>query len=283
MRDGRTVATLPVAGTPLDELIRLMVGRTLEDYYPKAEVARGEELLRVEGLRRGGALRGVSFALHAGEVLGMAGLMGAGRTEVARAIFGLDRVEAGELFVSGVRAAIGSPRQAIEAGLGFVTEDRKGQGLVLSLSVGHNITLASLGAFARGPRLDLRAERKAAAGLVQRLRIRAAGLDQRAVDLSGGNQQKVVLAKWLLSRSRVFLFDEPTRGIDVGAKIEVYGIMNELVKAGAGILLISSELPELLGMSDRIVVMRRGAVAGELSRAEATQEKLMALATLGAA
>ncbi len=282
MRDGRTVATLDVAGMRVEEVIRLMVGRTLEDYYPKMDVPRGRELLRVEGLRRRGVLRDVSFTLHAGEILGMSGLMGAGRTEVARAVFGLDLRDGGDIFVEGKRVELASPRAAIEAGIGFVTEDRKGQGLVLSLPVSQNITLASLGAFSRGPRIDLAGERAAVQDSIRKLRIRVTSADQKAIDLSGGNQQKVVLAKWLLSRSRIFLFDEPTRGIDVGAKIEVYNLMNELVKAGAGILLISSELPELLGMSDRIVVMRRGTLAGELSREAATQEKLLSLATLGA-
>jgi ribose transport system ATP-binding protein len=282
MRDGRTVTTLPVAGTPLPELIRLMVGRALEDYYPRRNVRRGKELLRVEGLTRGTAVRDVSFTLHEGEVVGLSGLMGAGRTEVARAIFGVDRLDQGQIFVEGRPVHIGSPGQAIRAGIGFVTEDRKAQGLVLPLSVGHNITLASLGRFATGPRLSLARERSAVGEFVKRLRIRASSLDQKVMDLSGGNQQKVVLAKWLLSRSRIFLFDEPTRGIDVGAKIEVYGLMNDLVASGAGILLISSEMPEILGMSDRILVMRRGELAGELPKSEATQEKLLSFATLGA-
>jgi ribose transport system ATP-binding protein len=283
MRDGRTVATLEVAGTPVRELIRLMVGRTLEDYYPKEQVPVGKELLRVTGLTRGKAIRDVSFTLHEGEILGISGLMGAGRTEVARAVFGADPVDRGQVSVAGRPVHIRSPAQAIRAGIGFVTEDRKAQGLVLPLSVGHNLTLASLGQFGRGLSISLSRERSAVAEFVKRLRIRAASPDQKVMNLSGGNQQKVVLAKWLLSRSRIFLFDEPTRGIDVGAKIEVYNIMNELVRNGAGIVLISSEMPEILGMSDRILVMRRGAVAGELARGEATQEKLLSYATLGAA
>jgi len=283
MRDGATIATLEVQGTPLDELIRLMVGRELSDYYPKLQVDRGPELLRVEGLGRAGVLQDISFTLHEGEILGLSGLMGAGRTEVARAIFALDPMDQGAVYVRGERVRLRTPRQAIRAGIGFVTEDRKGQGLVLPLSVGHNITLASLGLFTRWSRLNLGRERAAVDEYLDKLRIRATGGDQKAVDLSGGNQQKVVLAKWLLSKARIFLFDEPTRGIDVGAKIEVYSLMNELVKAGAGILLITSEMPELLGMSDRILVMRRGAIAGTLDRAEATQEHILSLATLGAA
>jgi ribose transport system ATP-binding protein len=283
MRDGRTVATLDVQGTPVRELIRLMVGRALEDYYPKQAVPIGKELLRVTGLARGSAIRDVSFVLHEGEILGISGLMGAGRTEVARAIFGADPLDRGEIRVEGRPVHIRSPGDAIQAGIGFVTEDRKAQGLVLPLSVGHNLTLAALRLFGRGLRLSLGRERAAVAEYVKRLRIRAASPDQKVVDLSGGNQQKVVLAKWLLSRSRIFLFDEPTRGIDVGAKVEVYALMNELVRSGAGIVLISSDMPEILGMSDRVLVMRRGAVAGELSRREATQEKLLSYATLGAA
>ncbi len=283
MRDGKTVATLPIAGTGLDALIRLMVGRALEDYYPKVEVPLGQELLRVEGLSRGTAIREVSFTLREGEILGIAGLMGAGRTEVARAIFALDPVDRGEIRVRGEKVRFTSPQQAIQAGIGFVTEDRKGQGLVLSLSVEHNVTLASLDAFKRWSGLSLGRERSAVGDFIQKLKIRVSSPEQKVVNLSGGNQQKVVLAKWLLSRSKIFLFDEPTRGIDVGAKIEVYTLMNELVRAGAGIVLISSEMPEILGMSDRILVMRRGAVAGELSRKEATQERILSFATLGAA
>jgi ribose transport system ATP-binding protein len=283
MRDGRTIATRAIAETGLDDLIRLMVGRELSDYYPKVEVPRGAELLRAEGLGRDSAIRDVSFTLHEGEILGLSGLMGAGRTEVARMIFGVDPMDRGALWVRGRKASLGSPRDAIKAGIGFVTEDRKGQGLVLSLPVGANITLASLGLFTRGGHLDLGRERQAVAEYIRKLGIRASSAEQKTLDLSGGNQQKAVLAKWLLSKARIFLFDEPTRGIDVGAKTEVYSLMNELVRAGAGILLISSEMPELLGMSDRILVMRRGTIAGELSRAEATQERILFLATLGAA
>jgi ribose transport system ATP-binding protein len=283
MRDGRTVATLTVAGTRVDDLIRLMVGRELGEFLPKVPAPRGRELLRVEHLSAGAAVRDVSLAVHAGEIVGLAGLMGAGRTEVARAIFGVDRPDGGAVFLEGKPVRLRSPRQAIRAGLGFVTEDRKGQGLVLPLPVGHNITLASLDGFARPAWLSLRSERGAVRASMRRLDIRAASADQRVLDLSGGNQQKVVLAKWLLSRARVFLFDEPTRGIDVGAKVEVYRLMNELVAGGAGILLISSELPEVLGMSDRVLVMRRGVIAGELAGPDATQERIMSLAALGAA
>ncbi|HEX7548022.1 MAG TPA: sugar ABC transporter ATP-binding protein [Candidatus Methylomirabilis sp.] len=283
MRDGKTIATLEIAATRIEELIRLMVGRELADYYPKVAVPAGKELLRVQGLARGKAIREVSFTLREGEILGLAGLMGAGRTEVARSIFALDRLDRGEIFVCGNKVRLRTPGDAIRAGIGFVTEDRKNQGLVLSSSVVQNVTLASLGAFGSGFHLRLGKERAAVGEYVRRLNIRIASLDQKAVDLSGGNQQKVVLAKWLLSRSRIFLFDEPTRGIDVGAKVEVYGLMNELVQGGAGILLISSEMPEIIGMSDRILVMRRGALAGELSRAEATQEKILSYATLGEA
>ena len=283
MRDGGTIATLDVQGTPLDELIRLMVGRELSDYYPKIRVAAGQELLKVEGLGRTGVIRDVSFTLREGEILGLSGLMGAGRTEVARAIFGLDPLDQGEIRIRGRKVTIRSPQQAIRAGIGFVTEDRKGQGLVLSLSVGENLSLASLGLFTRWSHLDLGKERAAIGEYLHKLKIRASGADQKTLNLSGGNQQKVVLAKWLLSKAKIFLFDEPTRGIDVGAKIEVYTLMNELVQAGAGVLLITSEMPELLGMSDRILVMRRGALAGELVRSEATQEKILSLATLGAA
>ncbi len=281
MRDGRTIETLEIAKTNIDKLIKLMVGRELKEKFPKISVPIGSEVLRVSGMTRNSVIKDISFDLHEGEILGISGLMGAGRTEVARAIFGLDRIDKGDIYLKNKKVKIKSPREAIKAGIGFVTEDRKGQGLVLSLGVGSNITLASLGMFMKGLYLDLKREGMVIRDFIKKLNIRTTNIEQKAMNLSGGNQQKVVLAKWLLSKSKVFIFDEPTRGIDIGSKIEVYNLMNELVKSGAAILLISSELPEILGMSDRILVMSRGRITMELNRNEATQEKILSYATLG--
>ena len=275
LRDGRSVGTFDVKGTNKFELIRLMVNRDLTELFPKERAARGEEVLRVEDLTTRGGLDGVSFSLHKGEVLGVAGLLGAGRTELARAIFGLDKLERGTVRIKGRERRIGSPRAAINSGLGFLTEDRKAQGLVLPLSVKDNLCLPSVDKFTTLGFVDSRRERRAADRYVRELRIRTPGLDQKVAYLSGGNQQKVVLSKWLCSEAEVFIFDEPTRGVDVGAKAEIYQLMNRLAASGVAIVMISSELPEILGMSDRILVMRAGRVACEFGSEEATQEKIL--------
>ena len=275
LRDGRSVGTFDVKGTNKFELIRLMVNRDLTELFPKERAARGEEVLRVENLTTRGGLDGVSFSLHKGEVLGVAGLLGAGRTELARAIFGLDKLERGTVRIKGRERRIGSPRAAINSGLGFLTEDRKAQGLVLPLSVKDNLCLPSVDKFTTLGFVDSRRERRAADRYVRELRIRTPGLDQKVAYLSGGNQQKVVLSKWLCSEAEVFIFDEPTRGVDVGAKAEIYQLMNRLAASGVAIVMISSELPEILGMSDRILVMRAGRVACEFGSEEATQEKIL--------
>ncbi len=278
LRDGRTVGTRTVKDTDVGELIQLMVGRTIGEQITKREVEIGGEVLQVEGLARDGVLAPVSLSIRAGEILGVAGLMGSGRTELARAVFGADPVDSGTVRVCGRVIPGNDPSASIAAGLGFLTEDRKQQGLVLQLPVAENITLTSLGEISRLGVLDLAAEKMVADDLVGKLSIRIASLDQEAGDLSGGNQQKVVLARWLAARCRVLLFDEPTRGIDVGAKAEIYDLIGDLVEQGVAVLLISSEMPELLGLSDRIAVMHDGAIAGVLSRAEATQERIMELA-----
>ena len=278
MRDGHTVGTRTVAETDVGDLIRLMVGRTIDEQIPKRAVPVGDIVLEVEGLYRAGVLEPVDLSLRAGEILGVAGLMGSGRTELARAIFGADRVDGGAVRVAGASVPRKDPSASIATGLGFLTEDRKQQGLMLQRSVLENATLTSLDEIAQFGVLDLRAERRLAQRLVDRLGIRAASLDQQVVDLSGGNQQKVVLARWLAARCRVLLFDEPTRGIDVGAKAEIYELIGELVAHGAAVVLISSEMPELLGLSDQIAVMHEGALQGILPRAEATQERIMRLA-----
>jgi ribose transport system ATP-binding protein len=279
MRDGHTVGTVDAKTTPIPSLIRMMVGRSVDQQFPRIHVPIGEEALRVEGLTREGVVEDVSFTVHAGEIVGMAGLVGAGRSETARLIVGIDAKDAGRVFVNGQLVDIGSPAEAIAAGVVLLPEDRKQQGLVLPRSVKTNLSLATLQEFSR---LGIIAQRKRdamAQRFVQDLRIRTPGLEFRVRNLSGGNQQKVVLGKCLGSRPRVLIFDEPTRGIDVGAKVEVYQEMNALVTQGVGILLISSELPEVLGMSDRVLVMHDGRLVADLPVAEATPERVIGLAS----
>ena len=275
LRDGRTVGTYEVRGMSKSELIRLMVNRELTELFPKERATRGPEVLRVEGLSTKNGLKDISFSLHKGEVLGLAGLMGAGRTELARAIFGLDQITSGTIYIKGEPQRIGSPRSAINSGIGFLTEDRKAQGLVLPLSVKENLCLSSVDKFSRWGIMDTDEEQRAAGRYVKELRIRTPSLDQKVVFLSGGNQQKVVLSKWLCCEAEVFIFDEPTRGVDVGAKAEIYQLMNRLTASGVAIIMISSEMLEVLGMSDRILVMRGGRITGEFSAREATQERVL--------
>jgi len=278
MRDGHTVGRREVRKTDVNELIRLMVGRTIDEQIAKREVVIGEPVLEVEGLAREGDLSPISLSVGAGEILGVAGLMGSGRTALARAIFGADPVDAGTVSVCGIELPGDDPGASIAAGLGFLTEDRKQQGLVLQLSVSDNITLTSLDEFSRHGVLNLDAEHERAGELVEKLHIRTPSLVQEAVNLSGGNQQKVVLARWLAAGCRVLLFDEPTRGIDVGAKAEIYELIGELVERGVAVILISSEMTELLGLADRIAVMHEGSLQGVLPRTEASQERIMELA-----
>ncbi|MGI9067696.1 MAG: sugar ABC transporter ATP-binding protein [Pyrinomonadaceae bacterium] len=275
LRDGRSVGTYDVRGMNKSELIRLMVNRELTDLFPKQRAAKGPEVVRVEGLCTKGGLKDISFTLHKGEVLGIAGLLGAGRTELARAIFGLDKITSGSIYINGEPQRIGSPRAAINSGIGFLTEDRKSQGLVLPLSVKANLCLSSVDKFSSWGVMKTNEEQQAAGRYVKELRIRTPSLDQKVVFLSGGNQQKVVLSKWLCSEAGVFIFDEPTRGVDVGAKTEIYQLMNRLTATGVAIIMISSELLEVLGMSDRILVMRGGRIAGEFLAEEATQERIL--------
>jgi ribose transport system ATP-binding protein len=275
LRDGRTVGTYDVRDMSKSELIRLMVNRELTELFPKERAELGPEVLRVEGLNTQGGLKDINFSLHKGEVLGIAGLLGAGRTELARAIFGLDRIASGTISINGAAHRIGSPRVAINSGIGFLTEDRKSQGLVLPLSVKENLCLASVDKFSRWGLMNAQDEQQAADRYVKDLRIKTPSLDQKVVYLSGGNQQKVVLSKWLCCKSEVFIFDEPTRGVDVGAKAEIYQLMNKLTASGVAIIMISSEMLEVLGMSDRILVMRGGRITGEFSADEATQERVL--------
>jgi ribose transport system ATP-binding protein len=283
LRDGRTVGTRAIRDTTAAELIRMMAGRELAQQYPRRVCRRGEELLRVERLARGDALHDVSLSLHRGEIVGLAGLVGAGRTELARAIVGADPVDRGHIVVRGRRATIRTPADAVRHGIGFLPEDRKRDGLVLGLSLERNVGLATLPALARAGLVSRRLERGQAEEAISTLGIRTTGPEQRALTLSGGNQQKVVLARWLATRADIFIFDEPTRGVDVAARHDIYALMNRLVEQGAGILMISSDLPELIGMSDRIVVLAGGEVRAEFAASDATDTAVLRAALGGAA
>lgn len=289
LRDGHLVGTRRVSEVTRNELVSMMVGRPLSNMYPERTPRPGRVALEVlnwsleDPIVRGRyILRDVSFSVREGEILGIAGLMGAGRTELVESIFGAHPGRrSGRVRLWGKEISIGSPQDAIRHGIGLVTEDRKRTGLVLQMTVTHNITLAHLRALCRMGLIDFGAERRVAQTQAQRMRLRAAGLGVLVSTLSGGNQQKVVLGKWLATSPKVLFLDEPTRGIDVGAKAEVYSIMSELAASGMAIVMVSSELPEILGMSDRILVLHEGRVAGELSREEASEERIMFLATGG--
>ena len=281
LRDGKKIATCEVAETDLNELIRLMVGRRLSEQFPKVAVPIGPEVLRVEGLTWGKKLKDISFSLYRGEVLGFAGLVGSGRTELMRCLFGAQEYDKGKIYLDGSQVRFKSPRDAVKAGIGLITEDRKKQGLFLGLSVTENITITDLDQVVSGVFIDYSREKAVGLDYVQSLRIKTPALEHLVRYLSGGNQQKVALAKWLFSNARILIFDEPTRGIDVGAKIEVYNLMNELVEAGVGVIMVSSELPEIIGMSDRILVMGNGRLTGEFLRSDATQDKIVECATKG--
>jgi ribose transport system ATP-binding protein len=277
LRDGATVGEVP-ATTSRAELVRLMVGRTIDAQYPHEPRKPQEPLLTVEHLTRHGVFEDVSFEVHAGEVLGIAGLIGAGRTELVRSIFGADPVDDGTVTVAGKRLRHGSPQAAREVGLGLVPEDRKTQGLVLGLSVAENLGLATLDVVSHGGLIDRGAVRHRADRMVDSLGVHTPDLDVAVRTLSGGNQQKVAIGKWLLAESKVLILDEPTRGVDVGAKVEIYQLINGLTAAGGAVVLVSSELVEVLSMSDRLLVMAEGRITGELVAARATQEKVMELA-----
>ncbi len=278
MRDGRHITTCPLAGTTVADLVRLMANREVGEHYPRRKkVAAAAELLRVEHVTRRGVLSDISFSLHAGEVLGVAGLMGAGRSELARVIAGADKADSGRIVIEGEPTRLRQPCDAIRRGIGLLPEDRKIDGLVAGLTVTRNLALPHSRRLARFGFLSNRSEGDLAEPVVRDLRIKAT-TTQAVRLLSGGNQQKVVLGKWLAGDARIFLFDEPTRGVDVGAKAEIYNLMNRLTAEGAGILMISSELPELLGMSDRILVLYRGRLQAEIDAAEATEERVLSAA-----
>jgi ribose transport system ATP-binding protein len=282
LRNGKKVATHPVGQITIPEIVRLMVGRDMEAEYPfQATVEPGAEILRVQGLRYRGGQHAISFGLRQGEILGIAGLVGSGRTETMRAIFGADRKLAGQIYLRDRPVSIRSPREAVRYGISLLTEDRKGQGLILDMPCYVNITLTDLAQVSATGLLRPRGERKAAARLVEDLGIKTPSVNQWARNLSGGNQQKLVIAKWLFRNSEILIFDEPTRGIDVGAKYEIYMLLWHLAAAGKGIIVVSSDLPELLGICHRILVFSSGQVTGEVPRAEFSQEKILALAYQG--
>jgi len=279
LRDGRWIGTFPVDKMSKDELIEMMVGRKLDEGFPKGNAEMGGEILSLKGVTRKGIIEDISFELREGEILGITGLVGAGRTEVVRAIFGADEIDEGEIYLDGNKVEIKSPIDAIKMGISLLTEDRKAYGLILDMTVRENITLASLKNFSKFSFVRRRQEWEVADRFINELRIKTPSREQIARNLSGGNQQKVVLSKWLLANSKVVIFDEPTKGIDVGSKVEIYQLMSRLAENGAGIIMISSELPEVLGMSDRIIVMYEGRITAELAAENATQAQIMTYAT----
>jgi rhamnose transport system ATP-binding protein len=279
LRDGSLVGTRRMDQVSRSELVRMMVGRELSTVFPKKAVDLGETVLELRGLCcRAARITDVSLTVRAGEILGLAGLVGAGRTELARTLFGLTPADAGEIRLAGRPVTIDSPGAAIGLGIGYVSEDRRRHGVILEMSIAANSTMAAFSSISSFGLLDFSSERRTATELIQRLGIKTPSVETPVANLSGGNQQKVALARWLASRPEIMILDEPTQGVDVGAKAEIHRLMSELAAQGMAILMISSELPEILGMSDRIAVMHCGTVVGTLDRAQATQEAIMDLA-----
>jgi rhamnose transport system ATP-binding protein len=279
LRDGRTIDTREMSEVSRQQLIQMMVGRELSAVFPKREVQLGDVVLELRDLGCSeSGIRDINLSVRAGEIVGLAGLVGAGRTELARAIFGLTPADSGEIFLRGEPVRIGSPREAIKRGIAYLPEDRRRHGVILDMQIGSNITLASLDQISRGAGLDFRREREIAGDYARRLGVKTPAIYAPVATLSGGNQQKVALSRWLLTRPRVLILDEPTQGIDVGAKSEIHALMTDLAAEGVAVLMISSELPEILGMSDRVAVMHGGRLVEILARADATQEKILALA-----
>ncbi|GAK49737.1 ribose transport ATP-binding protein RbsA [Candidatus Moduliflexus flocculans] len=278
LRDGQYVGTREIGQVTRDDLVQMMVGREVKNLFPKLDVKQGKELLRVEGLSRKGEFRNVSFQVREGEILGLYGLVGAGRTEVAKAIFGMNPLNTGNVFVDGQPVTIRSPRDAIALGIAYVPEDRDKEGIILNMDITANISLAILQEFCKAGWLDTKAEAKTALEYAQLVEVKAAGLTQKVLGLSGGNKQKVSLAKWLASKSKILMFDEPTKGIDVGAKASVHRFISELAAKGFAVIMISSELPEIMGMADRIFVMHEGLVKGYFPRASVNEQDILAAA-----
>ncbi len=281
LKDGIKVGTYPSQELNHDKLISLMVGRDLSEIYPQKGCNPGEIVLQVDKLSKRGKISDVSFNLRAGEILGIAGLMGAGRTELVQALFGVYKVDSGKIKINNQTATITSPKKAMSYGLGYLTEDRKDEGLILDMTVRNNMSIGVLKTISSGGVINRKKEKKIINNYVQSLKIKTPSIETKVLNLSGGNQQKVVLGKWLACNSNIIILDEPTRGIDVGAKMEIYNLMRSLANEGRGIIMISSELPEILGMSDRILVMRQGRIASEISQEEACEEKILSCAMGG--
>lgn len=275
LRDGQYITTKPTKEIDKNNLIALMVGREIENIFTEKNATIGETVLTIKNFNKKGKFKDINFEVHAGEVLGIAGLMGAGRTEIARAIFGLDRYDSGEIILNGRKIKINSPKNAIKNGIGYVSEDRKALGFIPALSVKENISLSSLVNLSKAWFVSSSNETEASSRLAKDLKIKATSINQKVMNLSGGNQQKVVLAKVLLTSPSIIILDEPTRGIDIGAKFEIYKLINQLTDKGLAVIMISSELPEILGMSDKILVLSKGKQTALLSKNEATQEKIM--------
>ena len=275
-RDGQHIGTMEKDRTTADEVIRMMVGRSLSTMFPTRTSSKGELLLSVRGLRRSGEFQDIDFDLYGGEIIGFAGLIGAGRTEVARAVFGATRLEAGEMILYNRRSrSFRHPQQALSRGLAYLSEDRKGEGLMLQLTIREDMSLSILHKISRSLFIQSSKERELVDSFISKFKVKLTSMDQLVESLSGGNQQKIIISKLLLTEARVFIFDEPTRGIDVGAKYEIYKIMNDLTAEGKGIIFISSELPEILGVADRIFCMREGRILKSFSRQEASPEAVM--------
>lgn len=280
MRDGHTISSRPIAESKVETVVKEMVGRSIDEFYPDRTTTPTEVVLEVKDMEPKG-FKPISFNLRKGEILGVSGLMGAGRTEIMRAVFGVDSCSQGQVFINGKEVKIKKPEDAIKAGIGFITEDRKNEGLILDFSIGSNITLPCLEALSSNSVLNKSKMKNFADDLSKRLGVKTQSIQELATSLSGGNQQKVVIAKWIGLKPTILIMDEPTRGIDIGAKRDIYDLMNELTDQGVSIIMVSSELPEILGMSDRIMVIHEGQLAGILPRAEASAESIMTLATGG--
>ena len=281
MRDGVSISTKATKDTNYDEIVRQMVGRDLEDYYPEMTNDKGDVVLEVKNLTHLPHYENISFKLHSGEILGFSGLMGAGRTEIMRGIFGIDPYEKGEILLDGEKLNVKTPHDAVKKGIGFLTENRKEEGLILDFPVKDNISITAFEEFSSNGWIDTKEEKEFVDLLVKRLTVKTASIDLPVSALSGGNQQKVVLAKWIGAGSRVLILDEPTRGVDVGAKREIYNLMKELAERGVAIIMVSSDLPEVIGVSNRVLVVHEGSISGELQRDDLSEERIMTLATGG--
>ena len=281
LRDGQYIDTYEIKDIPMDDVVKMMIGREIGERYPSRNHSVGKTVFEVKGLSRKGAFSDVSFTVGAGEVLGVSGLMGAGRTEIMQAVFGYLPADSGEILIDGQPVKIKNPMDAMKAGIGFITEDRKVEGLMLDKTIRENIALANLGTISGSGVISKAKEKSLISRGIEEFKIRCFGTEHECGNLSGGNQQKVVLAKWIYTEPKILILDEPTRGVDIGAKKEIYNVINDMARKGVAIIMVSSELPEILGMSDRVMVVREGDVRGILNIENASQESIMTLATGG--